>query len=237
MAYPIDRNYYTNRKAELLDKLEQDIRYWSPLILKDCGEIQPLEILREARNNFADLIPQIPYIGGDENNLTKNLVESVRYLALYEAMKNHGKTAAAAGKIIYDTYLIKSREPQPPLPTEGLLTPEQLMERRKTRAAKSQVRHYPGDYVYTFIAGDGKNFDYGYDFTECASHKFYLAHNAEEFLPYYCYLDVVAGQASGFGFTRTRTLYEGHGKCNHRFKIGGKTEAPWPPSFSIKKKR
>jgi hypothetical protein len=237
MGYPIDKNYYINRQQELLDKFEADMKIWSPLILKDYGEIQAYKILLEARQNFADLIPQIPYIGGDENAFTKNLVDSVRYLALYQAMKNFGKTVTEIGKIIYDGYLAKINGPQPPIPPAQWLTPEQRLEQSKRGAVRSQERHYPGDYVYTFVAGDGKEFDHGFDFTECASLKFYRAQDADELLPYYCYLDFVAAKVRGFGFSRTKTLYEGHGKCNHRFKADGKTEAAWPPPLKKRKKQ
>jgi hypothetical protein len=235
MAYPIDKEYYIRKKPELLEKLEGDVKLWTPLILKQYGEIQSYKILLEARQIFEKLIPQIPYIGGDENNFTKNLVDSVRYLALYKAMKKYGKTAEEAGRVIYEGYLKKISGPQPPIPLSERLSPEQLLERGRQGAAKSQKRRYPGDYVYTFISGDGKRFDYGFDFTECASLKLHHTQGADEFLPYYCYLDFVAGKVRGFGFTRTMTLYEGHGKCNHRFKAGGKTKADWPPPFLKRK--
>jgi hypothetical protein len=223
------------RKPELLNKFEADVKYWSPLLLKQYGEIQAYKVLLEARKNFEALIPQIPYIGGDENKYTKNLIESVRYLALYQAMKNHGKNAQEAGKIIYDGYRKKISGTQPPIPPSEYLTPGQRLEQSRQGALKSQERRYPGDYVYTFILGGGREFDRGFDFTECASLKFYHAQNADELLPYYCYLDFVAAEVRRFGFTRTMTLYEGHGKCNHRFKDGGKTKAGWPPLFLKKK--
>ncbi|MGD0780522.1 MAG: L-2-amino-thiazoline-4-carboxylic acid hydrolase [Dehalococcoidales bacterium] len=235
MVYPIDKNYYIRKKPELLNKFEAEVKIWSPLVLKQYGEIPAYRILVEARKEFEALIPQIPYIGGDENSFTKNLVDSVRYLALFQAMKEYGKTAAEAGKIIYDAYLVKASEPQPPITPSELLSPEQLMERSKKGAARSQERRYPGDYVYIYVSGDGKEFDNGFDFTECASMKFYHAQDADELLPYYCYLDFVAAKVRRFGFTRTMTLYEGHGKCNHRFKADGVTKAGWPPPFLKRK--
>jgi hypothetical protein len=105
------------------------------------------------------------------------------------------------------------------------------MERRQKTAALSQKRRYPADYVFTFIKGSGKNYDYGFDFTECATQKLYKAYGAEEFLPYYCYLDFVSAKVRGFKFTRTKTIALGDPLCNHRFKASGKTEAEWPPPF------
>ena len=235
MAYPINKEYYIRKKPELLKKFEADVKLWSPLLLKQYGEIQAYRILLEARQNFESLIPQIPYIGGDENSFTRHLVNSVQYLALYKAMKKYGKTAEEAGKVVYDAYITKISKPQPPIPPSEMLTSEQLLERSRKGAARSQEQRYPGDYVYTFIPGNGKEFDHGLDFTECASLKFYHVQGADDFLPYYCYLDFLAGKVRRFGFTRTMTLYEGHGKCNHRFKTGGKTKAGWPPPFLKRK--
>jgi hypothetical protein len=235
LVYPLDKEYYVKKKPELLNKFEEDVKRWRPFLLKLYGEIQAYKILLEARQEFGTLIPKIPYIGGDENKLTKNLVDSVRYLALYKAMKNYEKTVEEIGKIIYDGYLKKVSEPQPPITPAERLTPEQLLERSKRSAARSQERRYPGDYVYTYVIGDGKKFDYGYDFRQCASLKFYHAQDADELLPYYCYLDFVAAEVRGFGFTRTMALHEGHAKCNHRFKASGKTKAGWPPPFLKRK--
>jgi len=231
MTYPIDKEYYTRKKSELLEKFEEDVKRWNLMLLKQYGEIQSYRILQDIRQIFENLIPQIPYIGGDENHFTKNLVDSVRYLALYKAMKEYGRTAEEAGRIIYEGYLKKISGRQSPIPPSKRLTPEQRLERNRRGAIRSQERRYPGDYVYTFVEGDGQEFDHGLDFTECASLKLYHEHGADEFLPYYCYLDFVASKVRGFGFTRTMTIYEGHGKCNHRFKADGKTEADWPPPF------
>jgi hypothetical protein len=236
MKYPINKKYYTKRKAELLDEFERDVKRWNLPLLERYGEIQTYKIILAARAEFEKLIPQIPYIGGDANKYTKNLLDSVRYLALYKAMKNFGFNVESIGQVIHDGYL-KKITGSPPLPRSEQLTPEQKAERNKKGAAESQEKRYPGDYVFTFIVGDGKKFDYGYDFTECASQKLYHAHDADELLPYYCYLDFVAAEARGFGFTRTKNLYAGDGICNHRFKNSGKTKAGWPPPFLKRKKK
>jgi hypothetical protein len=230
VKYLIDKNYYVKRKKDLLKEFEKDVKRWSPFLLKEYAEIQTYRIMLTAREEFEKLISQIPYIGGNENAFTKNLVDSVRYLALYKAMKNYDFNVIEIGKIIYEGYLKKASEPLN-IPKDKWLTPEQRLEQSKQGAMRSQEKHYPGDYVYTFVPGDGKKFDHGFDFTECASQKLYHVHGADELLPYYCYLDFVAAEVRDFGFTRTMTLWEGHGRCNHRFKAGRKTKAGWPPPF------
>jgi len=227
----IDKEYYTTRRPELLKRFDKESQRWRPVIVSQFGDDFANSILREARQEYEALIPQIPYIGGDKNHLTGSLVGSVRYLALYKAMKKRGKTAEETGKILYDDVLARIDEPRTPIPPSEMLTPEQLMKRRKRRAERSQEQRYAEDYVYEFVAGDGEEFDYGYDFLECAAQKFYHAQGADEFTPFYCFLDYPKSKVSGLGLVRTMTLTEGHEKCNHRFKKGRKTELEWPPPF------
>ena len=105
------------------------------------------------------------------------------------------------------------------------------MRRRRERAERSQERRYAWDWVYAFVEGDGEEFDYGYDFEECATEKFYRTQGAEEFLPFYCFLDFPKCEQGGLGLRRTMTLAEGGEKCDFRFEEGGKAEQRWPPTF------
>jgi hypothetical protein len=226
MGHEPDSDYYVSRMAEWLAGFDAQAAELRPFLARSCADAGA--ILEAARQRFADLIPRLPYIGGDENHLTRELVCSARCLALYQAMQEQGSTAAEVGKILYDAIpaLVGDGGP-PPQPRELV----ELMRRRRERAARSQRRQYPADWVYSFVPGDGEAFDYGYDFTECAAQKLYRAHGASEFLPYYCFLDFAASRASGLGLQRTMTLAEGQDKCDHRFKRDRETEQDWPPPW------
>ena len=230
MDYPIDIQYYIKRKPELLARFDGEVKVYGPLVLKQYGEIQSYRILIHASIEFESLIPQIPYIGGDENPGTRWLLASVRCLAFYKAMKKYGKTAAEAGKILYDAILTQVGKPQ-----QGMPTQEQLSEQYRKAAERSQERRYPEDYVFEYVPGDGREFDRGADFIECAAHKFYRAQGADEFMPFYCYLDFPKSKVLGNRFSRTMTLAEGYNKCDHRTKIGGDTKCVWPPPFLKRK--
>jgi hypothetical protein len=45
----------------------------------------------EARQEYKSLIPQLPYIDGKYNPHTRLIVASAMFLALYKALKRHGK--------------------------------------------------------------------------------------------------------------------------------------------------
>ena len=93
----------------------------------------------------------------------------------------------------------------------------------KKLATESQKRKYPESFVMTYVKGNGQDFDYGVDYTECAICKFLSAQNALELIPYMCATDKIASELLGWGMSRTMTLAKGDEKCDFRFKKGGKT--------------
>jgi hypothetical protein len=215
--------YYLAQSSKLLAEFDREAQYWRQVTASQSGDDFADEVLRQARGQFENLIPVIPYIGGDDNPLTVHLVDATRCLALYRALKECGWTAAETGRILYDAVVLQSGVPGPPIPSSQLLSSEDLMKRRRKRAEKSQQRRYPGDWVYEFVQGDGEEFEYGYDFSECGVQKFYRAQGTEELLPFYCLLDYPQSEAAGLGLTRTMTIADGYDKCNHRFKKGRRT--------------
>jgi hypothetical protein len=226
-----DSTFYTSQTTTLLKKFDEDARYWITVMTGLHGHDTAEELVADARQVFEDLIPELPYIGGQENHLTNSLIWSAQCLALYQVFRARGMTAAAVGKILYDAIHLKASRPRQAIPSSEWLTPEDLMARRRERAERSQQREFSGDWVFTFVEGDGDAFDYGYDFTECATQKFFQAHDAEDFLPYYCFLDYAYSEIDGLGLSRSKTLAEGETLCDHRFKQGRVTDRRWPPPF------
>ena len=96
----VDKEYYTSRKSEILALFDDHAQAWKPFIVSRYVNDFADTILKEAREQHEMLIPEIPYIGGDENPMTHHLVRSTTSLALYKAMKARGKTAEETGKII-----------------------------------------------------------------------------------------------------------------------------------------
>jgi hypothetical protein len=224
-------DYYTACKPEILSDFDQAARRWSVILsLRYGGEFTDA-VLQEARGRFEALIPQLPYIGGDENHLTGSLIGSARCLAFYQAMKARGKSAEETGKVLYDAIQAHAEDFVSQVPPSQRLSRDELMKRRRERAQRSQARRYAWDWVYEFVEGDGEEFDYGYDFAECATEKLYRAQEAIEFLPFYCFLDFPKCELGGLGLSRTMTLAEGKEKCDHRFKEGGRSTQDWPPPF------
>lgn len=222
-------DYYLSRKKEIMEQYyDVHAQAWKPFLVQNYGHEFTKDTLEETRRRYEEFIPTIPYIGGDENSFTHHLIRSTTGLIFYKLMKVRGKTTQEVGKIIYDA--VEETVSHLPPVSSMELTPK-FKAREIELARKSQERRYPDDWVFEYVEGDGVEYDYGYDFIECAVQKLYHTHDADEFLPYFCYLDFALDRTPGWGFTRTETLAEGYPRCNARNKKGGVTKKGWPPPF------
>ena len=223
---------YSFRKNQLMRVFDRLLARIKPPILSWLGEEQVSRFMREARQEYEALIPRIPYVG--DNSLALSFFfPSTRYLAVYRALQRQGRAVEDAGRVIF----MLGREEAKAIPYIGRRIMEYVwfspLFRRllKKRAARSHQHRYPGDFVLTYVEGDGREFDYGVDYTECAHCKFLQAEKAFEIAPYVCATDQPISELMGWGLTRTMTLSEGAPKCTFRFKRGGKTNVLVPPSL------
>ena len=201
------------------------------------GQSRAEMLVHDVRQEYEALLPEVPTIGGDENMFTEWLTYGVYYLAVYRVLKPMGQTVEQAGRIIYETYEVMADHPQWLLNLAGgLKYGQRYVEQLRAAAAASQERRYPGDWVCTFVEGDGETFDYGLDITECGICKFYHAQGADEMAPYMCLSDYVVSQAFGRGLVRYKTIAEGADVCDFRYRQGRETfvyplRDGWPPKF------
>ena len=219
-------NYYTFRKKKLLNGFNKTIKCLKKTMAIYYDDNFIDIIIRETHQKYESLIPELPYIGGKKNPLTKSLIVSARALALYRAMKNHDKTANETGKIIYEaekarltTYPKLLRRIIGRLMFTGI-----FINKMKKLATRSQKRQYKEDFVSKIIDGDNKKFDIGIDYTECGICKFYHAQKADEFVKYICSLDFPMSKACYLGLVRTMTIAEGNKKCDFRWKKNRETK-------------
>ena len=221
---------YTNQRTRLLRDFDKITRKLGRRVLEShySGELVDT-VLKESRREYEALIPMIPNIGGKKNISQTNLIMSAQCLALYRALKSHGKTAEEAGRLIYE--LEEAQLTSVPRWILLLLGrwrfTKYSLNKAKKQAVESQKRRYPEDLVFTFLEGDGKEFDFGRDITECAICKFFHAQGADELVPYLCRTEFAVSRAFGMGLVRTVTIAEGGKKCDPRFKRGRETKYVW----------
>ena len=222
-----------SRKSRLLRKFDKAIGRIRPLLVTRFGPEQSDLFINEAHREYENLIPQLPYMGY-RNPFTVFMRPATWYLAVYRTLKRHGVTLEDTGQLIYQMGEADLNAIHPFVRSliRYLWFAPLLHNRLKKRAATSQLRKYPADFVFSYVEGDGDAFDYGIDYTECANCKFLKEQGAMELAPYACAVDIAASELMGWGLTRTMTLAEGYEKCDFRFKKRGATKVTLPESLT-----
>jgi hypothetical protein len=224
--------YYVRNKAKLLREHRRLATMGQESMAARYEADFIAAVTRESLVEFEKLIPDLPYIGGEQNPLTGNLVFSASALAFYRVMKRHGKSVEEIGALLYRIMEVWIRRyPRFIRRLMGTYYLSKLSQRlSRRRALLSQERRYAGDWVFEYVEGDGETFDWGRDYVECGIVKFLYSQGADELTPYLCLTDYALFGALGIELKRTMTLAKGCQKCDFRFKKG-ESPSGWPPPW------
>ncbi|MEN6314782.1 MAG: L-2-amino-thiazoline-4-carboxylic acid hydrolase [Clostridiaceae bacterium] len=187
-----------------------DARQVYLLLLEIMDDVVAKNIIEESKAQLKNLIPHIPDIGGKKNMMYKDLLESVKLLALYRSMGKFGYPPEVTFKIIFRTFEIRMQKyPKFVLKILGRLQFTQIFRRKLIKLSEqSKQKQYPEDFVFEIVSGDGKNFDWGIEFSECAILKFFKSQNAEDLMKFICPNDFVTSKYFALGLQRRMTLAE-----------------------------
>jgi hypothetical protein len=219
------------------DVLDDHLQGTERVLVGRFGQARASGLMKRIRQEYDGLTPQVPYIGGEENMFTEWLTYGVYYLAVYRVLKAEGQNVEQVGRVIFDTFQAMADYPTWLVRLVGTLRyNDRYVRQLREAVARTQERRYPGDWVATFIEGDGEEFDYGIDITECGICKLYRAQGADELAPYLCLSDYVVSDAFNRGLVRYKTLAEGAENCDFRYKKGRETfvnplREGWRPRF------
>ena len=224
----------SSRQADkLVGKYDRWLKRSGGALVDRFGEETAAVMRREILDEYRRLIPEVPYIGGRRNVHSGDLSFSAWALAMYRVVVRHEGSLEDTGELLHR--IIRAETGRVPRVVRWLMRRyafSRLRQRKSENAARwSQARRYPGDWVFERIEGDGENFDFGADMTECGIVKFLHAQGADELCRYLCDLDYVQAEAMGVGLRRTKTLAWGCDRCDFRISKHGVTSAPWPPLF------
>lgn len=151
---------------------------------------------------------------------------------MYRALQARGASIEEAARLIY----LGSASFFNSIPTRWLmrwqarrrLTRKGMDERRRA-AAISQDRRYPDDWVFDFVESDGRDFEFGVDYTECGIVKYLDREGVPELAPYLCWIDYRQFAAMGLRLDRTETIAQGGDRCD--FRIGRGKPVEVEPEF------
>ncbi len=225
MAAEKEKNYYVKKKRMLMRQFDAALTIGKKILIDYFGVDKFNELSTKTREDFEQLLPQIPYVGGKDNHLTDTLVSAVILLPLIRIFEKEGLDFNEIGKLTYDLYeAFYTFIP----PTVDIFS-EEYISQIKEEAKKSKLRKYPDDWVYDFVEGDGETFTWGMDYSECAVHKLYKSQGMEHTIPIVCIADFENARIQGYGLTRTQNIGNGAPICDFRFSKDGTTPKAWPP--------
>lgn len=220
-------NWYLKNKARIMREIRFAIPHYKKFIAQAYGTDMAKAVVAGTIQRFEALLPDIPYIGGDENILTENLYLSAAMLAMYQSLKARGKSVEETARLIYlGTSKFYNSFPFRLLlrwQGRGLLSQKRIDQRKKD-ADVSQQRRFPGDWVFEIIEGDQVSFQFGVDYTECGIVKYLSQQGAPELARYLCWLDYPMCVAMRVKLVRTETIAQGCERCNFRFSLGPAVE-------------
>jgi len=231
MTSEIGKDYYEERLPELMKEYAAHEEQLARVLASHLDPSRIGDLLRGVRDAVEALIPELPYIGGDANPTTQFLVASAYSLPLFVSLEREGMCMREMAEISYrvNESVLQLTPPEKRRQLGEFYFTAQMTDLLKKASETSRSRIFPEDWVYEFLEGDGRNFDYGYDVTECGIMKFYKRHKAERFVSILCLMDYASYGSLGVGFRRTRRLAIGDPLCDFRFKKESTTRRGWPP--------
>ena len=226
------QEYWQENQKQLLKDCDSMLNSARPWMVELCGEKEADAVLVESRTVYQTLLPQVPFIGGDDNSLTETLYMSAIALALYRSMQAHGQPLEETGRILYRVMesLFNFNDPLAAAHSRNP-TGKAAQDEFRRMARWSEQSPYPDDWKLNFVEGDGATFDFGVDYTACGLVKFYQSQNAAELAPYMCLGDFPQSKMMNTGLVRTTTLAHGGACCDFRFKAGRPIQMEWTPPF------
>ncbi|MFW9877290.1 MAG: hypothetical protein ACFFG0_29720 [Candidatus Thorarchaeota archaeon] len=79
-------------KVKLTTQFDKYLKISKELLVQIFNELEIEEVFNQMRNEFENLIPEIPFVGGRKNSFTFILVECVSMLPFYSVLENNGMT-------------------------------------------------------------------------------------------------------------------------------------------------
>ena len=226
-----EQSYYVVMKGNLIKKYDEATRLQKEVLTRHFDESRVNSWLVQARKGYDSLIPQLPYIGGKENEFTRYLMYPSGIMPTVRILRDEGVPIRKIGQMIFEisTEYYNAIHPLVKWYVRSTYFGEEKKAHMKAAAHKSQLRQYPGDWVFDFMEGDAKTFEYGLDMTECGLVKFWSVQGLEEFTPYLCLTDWALWRAIGIKAARTQTIANGATHCDFRYIRKGKDGPPgWP---------
>lgn len=212
-------DFYFRNKTTFIKQHREIMRLGRGLMESRFGVEKAGDVIRRSEVRYEALLAEMPYIGGWGNSLTDTLTQVGSMLALYFVLKEDGKSTEEIGELVH-RIADKKVESMPRFLRSligGLYMSKFWRKCTMKKAAVSQQKKYPGNFVFEVMPGRQGEYEWGINYLECAIAKFFHQQGADEFTPYMCYVDTILFPGMGIDLKRTGTIGQGCSHCDFRF--------------------
>jgi hypothetical protein len=193
-----------------------------PLLVSQFGSDLANALLHEARKEFEQMVPALPYAGGAREPMASSIVATAQMLAIALPLKHRGIAPKEIGRFLtaaMERVTERGRfVPKGVVRVLGKLVAPFLRRRFRAFAEASQRRDDPDEFVYEIVEGSGL---LAMNITRCAVCTLYSRHDAMDLVPYMCAFDDQLSDVLGLGLRRTGTRALGATHCDFRYDPGG----------------
>jgi hypothetical protein len=165
------QDYYVRMKGNLMKQYDKAAKFQEEVLTRHFDESRVNRWLAQARKNYESFIPQFPYIGGKENEFTRYLMYFSGIMPTVRILRDQGVPLRKIGQVIFEisTEYYNAIHGLVEWYARSTYFGEEKKAHLRAAARKSQLRQYPGDWVFKFMEGDGKTFQYGLDIRNAGS--------------------------------------------------------------------
>ena len=106
------------------------------ILIEKFGETKFETLTAEARKDFEELLPQIPYVGGNDNRLTDSLINAVTLLPLLRLFEREGLEFHEIGDLTYRLFEAFYKV----IPPAGDIFSKEYIDQEREQAKLSRAR-------------------------------------------------------------------------------------------------
>ena len=216
----MEQNYWENNQKKSLKGYQKHIDVFASAMRAYPERIGEAQFLREAKNEFIELLPRLPLHPGSKRHLFNQLMPALATIAAaYRVLKRHGYTAEQIGRLEYEGYLqMFGKIPRP------------IRQVARRLMVSTLFSKFMGPTVRKMTAsGNEDTFFIEYAFqkkpcqattmtcTQCGMITFIEANGLEEMKGLCNVFDFAQAEAFGLGLNQPSCIGQGDATCRYVF--------------------
>jgi len=227
MLKMIDKSnkYYFEKSGRILNRFSDLLGLIKVELAQKASKNDLKNLIKKFYKTYYSKIPEIPYIGGDKNRLSRNIAYTSPAIILWKVLKSDGWKIDEFAPIYLKALKIFNKREYSGIKGQLKRIIHRIFIRKCFLSSvfnkqKKLLKKYPNNFIFKPLKVNKDYFDFGYLILQCPIVEFGKSQDAEEILPYICAYDFYRSYYSHSGLNRSKTLAEGNKYCDFKFKQG-----------------